>query len=215
VNNRQERGVAAFRAAIHFFDTRRRAYAPELPILCARLQSHVAAINKVSAEQTARGGKLLGSARARLVRVRKDHMLPLARLARRLFRDEPAIQAALRVPHKQAPTKQLLDSAVSITKALRPHRKFLAESGVDPRRIERLREEARQVKKLLDAAYARTPTSVAATRKLPALFTAAREDLDAMDGIMRSVATGEDLVTWRTATRVGKRIGRPRKRRSG
>src|SRR5437868_8327436 len=140
-------------------------------------------------------------------------MIPLVRLTRRLFSGETRIQAALKVPHKRAPTDDLLAASASIVKTLKPQRKFLSESGVDPRRIDRLREETRQAKQLFDAATARTPESAIATRRLSALFTEARADFGAIDGLVTLACAPDELPGWRSVTRAGKRMGRPRKQK--
>ncbi len=213
MNQRQERTLAAYRGALAFVGERPLAFAPELSHLCERLDSTVEAIENAAGKQQLRGGKLLGEARRRLDQIREKHMLPLVRLTRRLFSGETRIQAALKVPHKRAPTDDLLAASASIVKTLRPQRKFLSESGVDPRRIDRLREETRQAKQLFDAATARTPESAIATRRLGPLFAEARADFAAIDGLVTLAFDPEELHGWRMVSRVGKRMGRPRKQK--
>ena len=213
MNQRQERSLSAYRGALGFIGTRPLAFAPELSHLCERLDAAVEAIQHAAGTQELRGGKLLGEARRRLDQVREKHMLPLVRLTRRLFAGDPRIQSALRVPHKRAATDELFAASSSIVKTLRPHRKFLAEQRVDTRRIDRLRAETHQVKQLFDAAATRTPESAIATRRLTALFAEARADFAAIDGLVTLACDPVELRAWRSATRVGKRMGRPRKQR--
>jgi hypothetical protein len=213
VNQRQERSLAAYRGALGFVGKRPIAFAPELSHLCERLDATVEAIEDAAGKQQLRGGKLIGEARRRLDQIREQHMLPLVRLTRRLFSGETRIQAALKVPHKRASTDELLAASTSIVKTLRSQRKFLAEQRVDTRRIERLRSETRQVKQLFDAAATRTPESAIATRRLTALFAEARADFAAIDGLVTLACDPVELRAWRSATRVGKRMGRPRKPR--
>ena len=218
VNQRQDRTLAAYRGALAFIGQRPLAFAPELSHLCERLDATVDAIQHAAGMQELRGGKLLGDARRRLDQVREKHMLPLARLTRRLFAGETRIQEALEVPHKRAATRELFAASRSIVKTLRPHRKFLADSRIDTRRIDRLQDETRQVKQLFDAAATRTPESAIATRRLNALFAEARADFAAIDGLVILACSPEELRGWRMASRVGKRKGRPptpkRKRRA-
>ena len=211
MNQRQDRTLAAYRGALAFIGERPLAFAPELSHLCERLDATVDAIQQAAGMQELRGGKLLGEARRRLDQVREKHMLPLARLTRRLFAGEARIQEALEVPHKRAATHELFAASRSIVRTLRPHRKFLADSRVDTRRIDRLQDETRQVKQLFDAAKARTPESAIATRRLTGLFAEARADFAAIDGLVTLACSPEELAGWRTASRVGKRLGRPRK----
>jgi hypothetical protein len=212
VNQRQERSLNAYRGALAFVSQRPLAFAPELSHLCERLDATVEAIDDAAGKQQLRGGKLLGVARRRLVQIRHKHMLPLVRLTRRLFSGEPSIQEALKVPHKRASTDDLFAASASILKTLGAQRKFLSESGVDAGRIDRLREETRQAKQLFAAANARTPESAIATRRLSALFAEARADFAAIDGLVTLACKPEELIAWRTSTRVGKRMGRPRKK---
>ena len=213
MNQRQDRTLVAYRGALGWVGRRPLAFAPELSHLCERLDATVEAIEHAAGTQELRGGKLLGEARRRLDQVRERHMLPLVRLTRRLFAGDARTQTALRVPHKRAAADELFAASVSIVKTLRPQRKFLAESRVDPHRIDRLREETRQVKQLFDAANARTPQSAIATRRLPALFAEARADFVAIDALVRLACTPVELHEWRSVTRVPKRMGRPRKQK--
>jgi hypothetical protein len=213
VNQRQERSLTAYRGALAFVGERPVAFAPELAHLCERLDATVEAIDNAAGKQQLRGGKLLGDARRRLDQIREKHMLPLVRLTRRLFSGETRIQDALKVPHKRASTEELLAASASIVKTLGAQRKFLSESRVDPRRIDHLREETRQVKQLFDAAATRTPESAIATRRLRALFAEARADFAAIDGLVTLTCNPDDLAGWRMISRVGKRLGRPRKQK--
>jgi hypothetical protein len=211
VNQRQERNLTAYRGALGWVGRRPLAFAPELSHLCERLDTTVGAIEQAAGMQELRGGKLLGEARRRLDQVRERHMLPLVRLTRRLFAGDTRTQTALSAPHKRAAAGELFTASASIVKTLRPHRKFLAESRVDTHRIDRLQEEMRQVKRLFDAANARTPQSAIATRRLAALFAEARADFAAIDSIVRLACNSVELHEWRTLTRVPKRMGRPPK----
>jgi hypothetical protein len=213
VNKPQTRSLLALRGALAFLEKGRTPKDSELPHLRARLRDTVEKIGQTAADQTVRGGRLVGSARRQLDNVREKHMLTLADVTRPLFVGEASVLAALRVPHKRATADEILLASALMTKTLHPHRRFLTAAHVDTRRIQRLREETRQVKKLFDAASARTPTSTVATSRLRPLFVSARRDLKAIDTLMRASASPNDLAVWRSVTRVGKRIGRPRKPR--
>lgn len=213
MNKAQVRSLDALRGAIAFLEEGRIPKDKELPHLRAKLRATVEKIGQTAADQTVRGGRLVGSARRQLDDVRKKHMLTLADVTRPLFVGEASVLAALRVPHQRAKADEILRASVLMTKTLHPLRRFLTASHVDTRRIQRLREETRQLKKLFDAANARTPASTLATRRLPALFVSARRDLKAINTIMTAAGPSNDLDVWRNVTRVGKRIGRPRKPR--
>ena len=137
-------------------------------------------------------------------------MLPLARLARRLFAGESPIEAALRVPHKRAPTEVILAAAVRMVSALRPHRAFPVDSRIDAARIGELQHEARRLKKVFEVAYASTADRAMPTRRLPELFASARMDVLAIDALITARGKEDDICYWKHISRVGKRIGRPR-----
>jgi len=213
VNKQQMRSLTAYRNVVSFLETGPIPKDLELPQLRARLRDTVKEIEKLSGIQLQVGGRLMGAARRQLENVRALHMLKLARVARRHFAGEPTVLAALRVPHKKATSEEILRASVLMTQTLQPHRRFLTASGVDALRIGRLREETRQVQKLFDAAAVRTPLRTLATHELKPLFISARNDLDAIDLMMKDFCSGPELVAWRVASRVGKRLGRPRKPR--
>ena len=199
--------------AVDFLEKEPIPHGPELARVLARLRGKVHLIRQAHAEQTLTGGRLVASARLELDDLRENHMLALADLARPLFRGESSVLMALRVPHKKARADEILSAAEVIAETLRPHRRFLSASGIDTRRIGRLREETRRVKKLFDAADVRIPTRTLATNRLPALLTSARDDLKAIDRIVATSCSPEHVFAWRMVTRVGKRLGRPRKPR--
>jgi hypothetical protein len=153
------------------------------------------------------------SARSKLERMRQEEMLPLARLARRVFAGEPDIQAALRVPHKRAPTEAMLAASARMVRTLRPHRALLAASHVDPARIDRLLRETRRLKKIFEVAYASLADRAAPTRRLPELFASAHADVLVLDALVAANPTMFIALAWKRTRRVGKRIGRPRARR--
>jgi hypothetical protein len=138
-------------------------------------------------------------------------MVPLARLARRLFAGEPGIQEALRVPHKRARAEEILAAAARMVKALRPHRALLAASHIDSARVDRLQVETRRLKKVFDKAHAAVADRAVPTRRLPELFASAHADVLVLDALMPALfKTSGDLVFWKFMRRVNKRMGRPR-----
>jgi hypothetical protein len=149
--------------------------------------------------------------------MRNEQMLSLASLARPLFVGETLVTAALVVPHKHARTELILASAKRIVTTLKPHRKFLAESGIDPARIDRLRLEAARLKKVFDAAAAIVADRGVPTHRMRELFVVAAGDAATLNRLAAAAPPGvlnPDL--WKHSRRVGKRMGRPRKpRQSG
>ncbi len=121
------------------------------------------------------------------------------------------MERALTVPHKRAPAEEILAAALRMTKALRPHRTVLASSRIDFARLDRLQVEAKRLKKEFAAAYVVRADRAAPTRRLPALFASAHQDVLILDTLME----GSDYAThlWRSVRRVTKRLGRPLEKR--
>jgi hypothetical protein len=62
-------------------------------------------------------------------RLRRGHLIPAARGAKRLFKHEPAILQVLRLPPASAPASRHAEAGLAIAKTLCPHGKFCHESG--------------------------------------------------------------------------------------
>ena len=211
MNDRQTRTLKSYRRILANLDGRAASIAPEAPVILERLTITVADITRYVLEQhIARTWHHVLGARHALEKMRTDHMLPLARLARRVFAGEPRIEAALRVPHKRAPTEVLLAAAALMVRTLRPHRALLAASHIDPKRIDQLQVETRRLKKVFEAAYAAAADRAVPTRRLPELFASARMDMLALDALLGARPQTLDALNWKGTRRVGKRIGRPR-----
>ena len=211
MNERQFRTLGSYRSIISMLRDRGTPIALEAPAILERLENTVADIQTYATAQIIAGASChVTNARRELERMRQKQMLPLARLARRVFAGESPIEAALRVPHKRAPTEVLLAAAVRMVSTLRPHRELLAGSRIDPVRIDELQREARRLKKVFAAAYASTADRAMPTRRLPQLFASARMDVLALDALIVAGGREVDLQQWKHSSRVGKRIGRPR-----
>ena len=90
--------------------------------------------------------------------LRRDHMLPPARIARPHFAPDPDTLAAVRTPQTRAEA-HLYEVAIKMIEALAPRPRHLARCHVQPRRAQRLREEANPVRKRENAPSARSPAS--------------------------------------------------------
>jgi hypothetical protein len=211
MNDRQTRTLKSYRRVLATIHDRGALIAPEAPVILERLTITVADITRCTLEQhIARTWHHVTGARRALEKMRTDHMMPLARLARRVFAGEPRIQAALRVPHKRAPTEVLLAAAALMVRTLRPHRALLTASHIDPKRIDRLQVETRRLKKVFEPAHAAVADRAVPSRRLPELFASARMDVRALDALLAARSQTLDALDWKRTRRVGKRIGRPR-----
>ena len=210
MNDRQTRVLRSYEQILPFLRDLKTSIAREAPATLHRLERTVADINAYYVKQSiARQKRHVMTARSHLEKMRCEQMLPLARLARRVFAGEPRIQAALRVPHKRAPTEVVLAGAALMVSTLRPHRALLAASGIDFRRIGELQREAQRLKKVFAVAYAASADRAMPTRRLPGLFASAHLDVLAMDALITARGDKLTLVNWKNARRVGKRLGRP------
>ena len=214
MNDRQTRVLESYQRILGGRDRNATSLAPEVPVIVERLASTVADIVAYRSKQyLARTQRAVASARSKLEKMRKNQMLPLATLARRVFAGEAGIEAALRVPHKRAPTNAILAAAAFMVKTLRPHRAVLATAGIEAARIERLRLETQALKKVFESAYASFADRAMPTRRLPEPFASARMDVQALDALIGAGGSVLDVLTWKHERRVGKRIGRPPTRR--
>jgi hypothetical protein len=152
---------------------------------------------------------------------RENYMLALSKLVRPLFAGEPGMRASLAVPPKRASLEDILNGADRILTALRPHAKLLEKAGIDRQRVVGLRTEMRRLEKVVAGATAGGADRGAPTRRLKPLFTRARALVVSIDGLQKAFRSrGDDeamdeLHEWKTVSRVGKKMGRPRKRRGG
>ena len=214
VNNRQLRARQSYHNILLAL-SRCPRIGPEGQAVHERFKGTVAEIERYYLEQDlASRGHHVTEARRQLDRMRGEQMLPLARLARRVFIGESAVEAAMRVPHKRAPTDEILTAATHMVKILRPHRAVLLASRIDPERMDRLEVEAKRLKKVFKAAYASVADRAMPTRRLPELFASAHADVLALDVLVAAKVIDINGVEWQHVRRVGKRMGRPpRKRR--
>jgi hypothetical protein len=222
MDDRQIRALSSYTSALHNLGTSAMRDDPELPGLRDDLQAIVEQIGLEGGKQhVAVNGRFATTARAQVLVFRENYMLPLAKLVRPLFKGEPRMQSALKVPHKRANPEVILAAAERMLKALQPHAKLLAAARINRQRIVGLRAGVRQLKKVVAAAAAGGADRGAPTQRLKPLFARARELVIAIDGIQSSFRSPADyeatwkLEEWKKMSRVGKKMGRPRKRRGG
>ena len=213
MTERQDRSITAYQSARDAIDALPGPLSRELTRLRDDLQQTLNEIARVTADRRSTG-PTLGQLRLEIETLREKQMLPLGRLARRLFLGDPAIEKALRVPHKRASNDELLESAMTMTKTLRPHRRFLARSGIEPARLDQLARSARDAKQRVRHAERTRGQRGVAMIKLKPFLTRARHCVNAIDAIVVATMPPDEIHRWRKLARVGKRIGRPPKRRS-
>jgi hypothetical protein len=214
MNDRQQRILESHCRAIELLRDCVSALGVEAPRIVERIEQTIAEIKTLESQQYV--GRTKGQMtvlRRQLEKVRNDQMLPLARLARRVFVGETALEAALRVPHKRAPSEKLLTAGARIATALRPHRALLAASHIDPSRLVRLQRDVRDLKKAFHAAHGSTADRAVPTRRMRTLFASANMDMLALDALVGASAGGPSMDFWKGIRRIHKRMGRPRAKR--
>jgi hypothetical protein len=192
-----------------------------------RLSRQLQEIVDVAAKQAAAfKGRTAGAARVGLARrqLRTLHLIPTSRRAKPLFRNEAALLRALRVPPARATPQQHVDAALAMAKALRPHMKFCHKEGFSPGFLPRLKAAAEALRKAdRGSDEARRELSVT-TLALRRALSRGREELRLLDslvdgyilskgGMYSGSAIHFHIETWKQKTKLGKRLGRPPKRK--
>lgn len=145
--------------------------------------------------------------------MRQEHMIPLARMGKRLFAGDGSITSALAIPHKRASNDEIFTAADRMVKILRPHRTFLVASGADGKRITLLHAEVRRVRAIVRAAEGATADRAATTRRITELFASARRDILALDGLVLATRDKGAIRYWKQVIKIGGHIGRPKQSR--
>ena len=160
--------------------------------------------------------------------LREELLLPLSRKARLLFKHDPELVAALRVPPKRARPAIHAEAALTMAKRLRPYIAFCHAEGFPRGFYAQLRSEG---KALRDMARNRNTTragSAPATREFRRALREARELLPVIEGELRRLYRRSGnalspfrasmqiaLKVWRDHVKLMGRPGRPRKRGGG
>lgn len=207
----QKRRIDALHSALAFLNEHYALLTAEIRAIVDNFRRLVAEIDALAADQEppalTRGAHLRKE--ADFVRAQ---MLRVAASTRRLYRDEPSVLAALRVPHKRASVSAVCDAAATMCTALERHSEYLAAEQVDVNRIVRLSELGEALAALEKTFAATTPKRQVATRRLPKLLTDALREMHAIGRLLPEVE-GLHAAHWPHITRTKKRVGRKKKRR--
>ena len=216
MNNRQTRVTGTLETMLRADAVKRAAPDSEIGAIAESLRAKVHEIGAIRVTQGAnRHAGWLGAVRRRLDALRAGEMLVLARLARRVFAGDSAMEEALAVPHKRAPTEEILSSADRMVKALRPHVALLRESRIDPARLDRIAAGAAEIRNELPAATAMTADRAVPTRRLAELLRSARRDADALAIlVVPELETPGSKLAWKSVLRIPKKTGRPRAKKA-
>lgn len=144
-------------------------------------------------------------------RLRREYMIPLARLGRRLFRFNPAVEKTLKVPHARASHRKIITASEMMLKAVRPHRQLLASEGIPKTFLAECRALTRELKHRTTTSSARQRKFAQVSRTLREELASASETLGILDGLVLGLADHDRgfAKLWRNAMRTPKPLGRP------
>jgi hypothetical protein len=151
-------------------------------------------------------------------RLRREYMIPLTRIGRRLFRFAPAVEQTLKVPHARASHRELITSAETMLAAVRPHRALLTSAGFPKTFLAELRDLTRELKRIATTSSARQAKFAHVSQELREELATANETLRILDGLVLRHADRDVhfAQVWKDTLRTPKRLGRPRaKKRKG
>jgi hypothetical protein len=142
-------------------------------------------------------------------------MIPLARMGRRTLRFAPGAEAALSTPHASVSHAALVAGAERMLKFVRSHRKLLA-GAFGPGFLEGLRETTRELKHLTTTESERKTRHAKSARALREQLARGHELVLILDGLILAPGDRDERIasTWKAATRLPKRLGRPKMKRA-
>ncbi len=147
--------------------------------------------------------------------LRREHLKPLIRLAKRELRRVSSTAATLRLPHANAATQEIVDAAALAAKAVAPHQKLLRDAGFDPGFLRTLRALAKELHSLSTAGPRATINGRSARDDLRDALRDGREVIDIVDARLDAKfgkARAGLVAEWRSARRIGGKPGPKRQR---
>ena len=180
-----------------------------------RLESSIKRVDELASRQALSSPmyKRDGRQVAELRRVlRRQYMIPLVRTARRELLGAPGAERALVVPHASRSHGEVVAAAERLLKYVRPHQKLLTSAGFDRSFFAELRERVRELKHMTTTTAEFRTAHARATRELRLELQRANETVRIIDGLLLARADRNDHLAarWKHATRLPKRIGRPK-----
>ena len=213
---RQDQALSAYLTTLEYFEKSTHVFPGEIPDIVKRLEATAREIDKLRGlEKNIRLEATLKMLEVPLHAMREDHMLPLSRMSRRVFKGESALLAAIRVPHKRATAEVMIAAALRMVETLSPHRRVLKQSRIDPARVTLLKAKAKSLDKLARKTAALAADSGVPSNRFKELFASAHEDISSLQALVkacRHLSSGEQA-HFAGCTRIGKMRGRPSKRR--
>jgi len=180
----------------------------------AKLETHVVRLRALEYEQHAlmpqhaHEGKRTAYLRKRL---RREYMIILTRVGRRVLQYARGIEQALKVPHARASHRELVTAAEVMLKAVQPYQKVLISAGFSKTFFREFREMTKELKRIATTSSQRQGKYARVTKELREELASATETLRIIDAIMfaRTDHDADVARVWKGVLRTPKRLGRP------
>jgi hypothetical protein len=213
---RTERGMARIHNAASAFGSRvcLEDAPPIFDGLVARLRTSDLRLIELATEQYQLSPRFQVDGRtSELVRrrLRREYMIPLTRIGRKLFHFAPTVEQTLKVPHARSSHRELVIAAQSMLKAVWPHRGVLLSAGFPRTFFRQFRDLTRQLKQIATTTSERQREYTRVSRELREELASANETLRMLEGLVLGRMDTDSLLkkAWKDVTRTPKRLGRP------
>lgn len=212
MDQRQLRTVQTFERILLFF--KQEKVEPEPPLLAQKqleLAESVARLHELHVKHEPRKRNRVRDLSQQL---RRERMIPMARLMKRLLAFAPGVERVLRVPHARADALTIATAALEMAKVMEPHMALLLSAGVSPTSAADLRAEAERLALTLKGADEARELRGQLTREIAEEMKSAMATLEVIDGMMvvHYARNPVLLKHWKHRRKVGKRMGRPPQR---
>lgn len=147
--------------------------------------------------------------------IRHTHLRPIVRRGRTLIKNQPGLEEMLTVPHKRASSAAIAEHTLALIEWLKPYRSTFIAHGFARNFLSSARAAAKDLaKRTTNTGGARTDRSTA-TRSIAEAIVEGTALKEALNAIVKPLISHDArlLAQWESAMRVGKRIGRPKKRK--
>ena len=207
MNTTQTRVLASLRTADAFLDDNAARIAGKLkPALRARLTVAMTGLASIITEQQSLTRAVTGSARDRAATrtaLVRDHMAPIARVAKLELSSTPAI-AQFTLPKTRLSTEKLAAAANGMAKAAVPYTDVFIAAALPDDFVAQLTAATDAMLTFNQQRAANANRRTGMTSGLGAKLKEARVIVRAVDAIVRSVLTDDPilLATWESASRV-------------
>jgi len=135
--------------------------------------------------------------------LRRDHLVPIASMARSVVTITPELEVALRVPRQTADDEKVLASANAIAKIGEAHKDVLVQHGLPANFLDELQTVAAALKAALDARRQAQSVRVGATKAIAEELKNGRLVVQSLDIVITRALRGQPgpLAEWKNAKR--------------